>query len=104
MSKPTVMEQLNEILPGVPYPTGLESCVLGYVEVFGKSPVILLDREAVIKTYMKDGMSEEDAEEYFEFNVLGAYVGEDTPAFATILKKPQVEIIQHKRRAACLTP
>jgi hypothetical protein len=29
---------------------------------------------------MKD-MTSEEAEEYFEFNVQGAYVGENTPAF-----------------------
>jgi len=29
----------------------------------------------------RDGMSMEEAEEYFEYNVQGAYVGEDTPIF-----------------------
>jgi len=38
------------------------------VEVIG----ILMDR---------DGMSEDDAVEFFDFNVLGAYVGERTPIF-----------------------
>ena len=30
---------------------------------------------------MKDGMSEDEAEEYFEFNVTGAWVGHGTPIF-----------------------
>jgi len=29
----------------------------------------------------RDGMTEEEAIEYFEFNVTGAWVGEGTPAF-----------------------
>jgi hypothetical protein len=31
-----------------------------------------------------DGMSQEEAEEYFSFNVEGAWVGENTPLFATL--------------------
>jgi hypothetical protein len=29
----------------------------------------------------RDGMSQEEAVEYMDFNVLGAYVGEETPIF-----------------------
>ena len=29
----------------------------------------------------RDGMSAEEAEEFFEFNTLGAYMGENTPQF-----------------------
>ena len=29
----------------------------------------------------RDGMSDEEAVEYFEFNVTGAWVGENTPIF-----------------------
>jgi hypothetical protein len=32
----------------------------------------------------RDGMSETEAEEYLHFNVLGAYVGEQTPWFVTV--------------------
>jgi hypothetical protein len=33
----------------------------------------------------RDDMEEEDAIEYFEYNTRGAYVGENTPAFLTLL-------------------
>jgi hypothetical protein len=32
-----------------------------------------------------DGMEDEDAIEYFEYNTRGSYVGENTPAFLTLL-------------------
>lgn len=35
----------------------------------------------------RDGMSLEDAEEFFEFNVIGSWVGDGTPCFATLIKK-----------------
>tara|TARA_R110000737_G_scaffold264145_1_gene272044 strand:+ start:168 stop:491 length:324 start_codon:yes stop_codon:yes gene_type:complete len=34
----------------------------------------------------RDGMSEEDAVEFFEFNVAGAWVGPNTPVFMTHLE------------------
>ena len=34
-----------------------------------------------IESLIKEGMDEEEAEEYFSFNVEGAYVGENTPIF-----------------------
>jgi len=35
----------------------------------------------IIEGYVKDGMTEEEAHEFFQFNVEGAYVGEKTPIF-----------------------
>jgi len=32
----------------------------------------------------RDAMSYEEAVEYFEYNVIGAYMGEKTPMFATL--------------------
>lgn len=31
----------------------------------------------------RDGMTYEDAQEYYDFNVVGAWVGEATPCFVT---------------------
>jgi hypothetical protein len=42
------------------------------------------DRQKCIEILMRD-MSEEDAHEYFEFNVIGAFVGENTPAFIELI-------------------
>lgn len=66
---------------------GFEEGLIGYVEIFSKT-IALYDREKCIQTLInRDGMTREDAEEFFEYNVTGSYVGEKTPAFATILKK-----------------
>ena len=50
------------------------------VAVQFNKPVTVYDRQKCIKILMRD-MSEDEAYEYFEFNVIGAYVGEATPAF-----------------------
>jgi hypothetical protein len=66
---------------------GFEDALIGYVEVFSKV-VALYDKDKCIEILMKrDKMDLAGASEFFEFNVQGAYVGERTPAFATILRK-----------------
>lgn len=60
---------------------GFDACIVGIAQQFNKSFVVY-DRAKVIKTLMtRDGMTKTDAEEFFEFNVVGAFVGEHTPAF-----------------------
>jgi hypothetical protein len=58
---------------------GFEDAFLGIGRKFGE-PHAVYDKEKCIQTLMKD-MSLEEAEEYFSFNVEGAYVGEQTPIF-----------------------
>jgi hypothetical protein len=37
----------------------------------------------------RDGMTEEEAIEFFEFNVVGAYVGGGTPVYVRVGSKPE---------------
>lgn len=65
---------------------GFEGAVIGHVQVFNKY-LVLYDREKCIQILMdRDGMKHMEAEEYFNFNVVGSFVGEHTPAFAEILE------------------
>ncbi|MGZ8317492.1 MAG: hypothetical protein ACXWVD_00175 [Telluria sp.] len=44
--------------------------------------VLAYDRELVIDALVQvDGMDEDDAEEYYEFNIAGSWLGEGTPVF-----------------------
>lgn len=58
---------------------GFESCFLGIARQFGK-PFAVYDQQACIRQLM-ESMTLEEAEEYFSYNVEGAWVGENTPAF-----------------------
>lgn len=52
------------------------------ISAFGRKQVALYDYDKCILILMHDNhMSEEDAIEYFDFNVIGAWVGEGTPIF-----------------------
>lgn len=46
------------------------------------SKAVLYDEELVIKALIReDGMDEDEAREFFDFNIIGAYVGPKTPLF-----------------------
>ena len=66
---------------------GLDDAIIGVVERIGfDETIILYDTDKIIKLLEADGMSNEEATEYFQYNILGAYMGKGTPAFATLLK------------------
>lgn len=67
---------------------GFDDCLIGVVERFGMSPVAVYDKHKIIQSLIRDGCSLDDAEEYFDFNIAGAWVGEYTPAFITLLETP----------------
>ena len=65
---------------------GFEDALIGYVERVAGSPIALYSRPACIQLLMnRDGMGYEGAAEFFDFNIVGAYAGEKTPVFATLL-------------------
>ncbi len=64
---------------------GLDECIIGVVQIFNKR-LVLYDQMKVIAKLVADGMSEDEAVEWYEFNIIGAYMGEGTPAFATLFE------------------
>ena len=72
---------------------GFDDCCLGYVERFGMHPIPLYDKDKMIDKMVDDGMTPEEAIEYFYFNIIGSWVGETTPCFMTEMDKEGVELI-----------
>lgn len=62
---------------------GFEDAFIGVVERIGMDfPVACYDYEKCIQILMsRDGMSREDALDFFYFNVAGGWLGERTPFF-----------------------
>ncbi len=58
---------------------GFADAFLGIGRQFGK-PVAVYSRRKCIEVLMET-MDEEQAEEYFEFNMAGAWIGESTPIY-----------------------
>ena len=58
---------------------GLEEALIGTGKQFNQ-PVAVYSKAKVLEILQRD-MSEEEAQECFDFNIAGAYVGEATPIF-----------------------
>lgn len=59
---------------------GLDGAILGVAMVESIAKVCY-SRDKVIEYFMEEGMSDEEAVEYAEFNVFSLYLGDKTPIF-----------------------
>jgi hypothetical protein len=61
---------------------GHDNAIIGPAMVWRDSSlrsVLVYDAEQIRENLVKQGMTHEDAREFIEFNIEGAYVGEHTP-------------------------
>jgi hypothetical protein len=72
---------LSEEYPDLLKADGLDEAIIGVVERMG-TQAICYDTEKVIEILMRD-MTEDEAWEYFQYNIAGAWVGDHTPFFLT---------------------
>jgi hypothetical protein len=75
-------EKINDLLSEdetILLADGFESAFIGIARQFNTAFAVY-DRDKCIEI-LTENMSHEEAEEYFQYNVEGAYVGENTPAF-----------------------
>lgn len=71
--------------PDLLFLDGYDNCIVGIVERFGQPPIVCYNKTKILERLITDGCTPEEAEEYFEFNQLGASVGTSTPCFITFL-------------------
>ena len=62
-----------------------DSCLVGVGYRFHDGPLAVYDMDRVLSV-LGEEMSEGDAQEWFEYNTLGAWVGEGTPIFVRLFK------------------
>ena len=81
----TKLEEITEQYPDVELLSadGFEEAIIGVAAIKQTAQFVLVySRTKCIEILIKrDRMSKEEAEEYFDFNVEGAYMGEKTPIF-----------------------
>lgn len=77
------MFDLEEYVEGAVFLTGLEGAIIGVVNEFGSDGGrILYSREKIIEILInRDEMSEDEAVEFYEYNILGLYAGERNAVF-----------------------
>lgn len=73
---------INEYAEGAILLDGLESAIVGITDEFGTGKRVLYSKDKILKILQeRDGMTYSDAEEYFDYNIIGGYFGEQNPIF-----------------------
>ncbi len=73
-------EHFGEGEDGLLVMDGFDDCIIGVGQRF-TDHFVIYDLRKVLDKLMADGMTEEEAIEWHEFNQLGAWVGPRTPVF-----------------------
>jgi hypothetical protein len=70
---------------------GFEAALIGVsASQPGRPHLAIYDARACVRLLQeRDGMTEDEAEEFLEFNVLGAWVGDMTPVFVWVGDDPE---------------
>jgi len=76
-----ILEDYGEDAETMLFADGFDDAIVGVGNVFGGKLCAIYDTDIVLKQCMKDGMEYDEALEFFDFNIAGAYVGEQTPIF-----------------------
>ena len=76
---------INEYAEGAILLDGLEPAIVGITDEFGTVRRILYSKDKIIQILQeRDGMTWDEAEEFFDYNIKGGYFGEQNPVFLDI--------------------
>jgi len=80
---------LDEFAEGAIILDNFDDCIVGISEQFGEGNRIVYSKDMIIKKLCEE-MSEEEALEYYDYNILGGYFGEQNPIFLSIGGHPHI--------------
>lgn len=84
MTPAEIKAAIAEENPDALFADGWDDALIGSVHRFGSEVLALYDTEKIISKLMDDGLDRDEAWEHFNFNIIGAWVGDGTPAFALL--------------------
>jgi hypothetical protein len=74
-----IIADAKEKFPEMVFFDGLDDAFIGVARIPGEDYVACYSFMKIKEMMIKDGASHQDADEYIEYNLLGAYVGPGTP-------------------------
>jgi hypothetical protein len=77
-------EEIAEINPDALLCDGFDDAIIGMAERINLGPVVAYSVSKIIDIMVeRDDMSYEDAMEFYYYNIVGSWMGENTPVFIT---------------------
>ncbi len=75
-------EEIEEINPEALLCDGFDEAIVGMAERINLGPVVAYDVDKMLEIMVeRDKMTYEEAMEYFDYNILGSWMGENTPVY-----------------------
>jgi hypothetical protein len=75
-------EEIQEKNPEALLCDGFDLAIIGMVERINLGPIVAYDVDKMLDIMIeRDGMTYEEAMEYFDYNIIGARLGENTPIY-----------------------
>ena len=82
MEQTITIDEIIDINPEAMLADGFDEGILGMCVQFGSEPVVAYDFNKCVEILIeRDDMEREEAIDFINFNVVGAYVGLNTPVF-----------------------
>ena len=73
---------IDQFAKGAVILDGLNDAIIGIVEEFGNGPRILYSRQKILTILCeRDNMTISEAAEFYDYNIIGLYAGEQNPVF-----------------------
>ena len=79
MTREEIGEQYPELL--VIDPECFDAAIIGVIHDFDRTAVCYSEAKVIEILMKEDGMDYDEAVEYYQFNVLGSWLGEHTPMY-----------------------
>lgn len=77
-------EDISEINPEALLCDGFDDAIIGMAERINLNSVVAYSVEKMLDIMVnRDGMTYEEALEYYDYNIQGAWMGDNTPIFIT---------------------
>lgn len=80
-----IIDHIGEVSPEALLLDGFDDAIIGIAERINLGPVAAYDVEKILEIMCtRDEMTYEDAYEYYEYNIKGAWMGDYTPVFVEV--------------------
>ena len=77
---------IDEYAEGAILLDGLDSAIIGIVEEFGNGRRILYSKQIILDILQeRDGMTMGEAEEFYDFNIIGLHAGDQNAVFFRLI-------------------
>lgn len=81
---------------------GLDAAIVGVASRCGEDPRLVYDQALMIQIFIDQGMDAEEAEEWVDLNIAGAWIGDTTPLLMVSFDEEQKATIERDGLEALL--